>query len=62
MPIPLRHVMSQHVQNAALLQGDRTLPQAGLLFFQYHGKPESMHSLELVYNGPAGQATLKLQP
>jgi hypothetical protein len=62
MPIPLRHVMSQHVQNAAMLQGDRALPQAGLLFFAYRGKPEKMGSLELIYNGAAGQATLKLQP
>jgi hypothetical protein len=62
MPIPLRHIMSQHVQNAALLQGERALPQAGLLFFQYHGKPESMRSVELIYNGAAGQASLKLQP
>jgi hypothetical protein len=62
MPIPLRHVMSQHVLNSELLQGDRALPQAGLLFFQYHGKPESIRSLELIYNGAAGQAMLKLQP
>jgi hypothetical protein len=62
MPMPLRHIMSQHVQNAALLQGERALPQAGLLFFPFHGKPESIRSLELIYSGPAGQAELKLQP
>jgi hypothetical protein len=54
--------MAQHVQKAALAEGDRTLPQAGLIFFQYRGKRETIHSLELSYNGPAGQATLTLQP
>lgn len=62
MPMELRHVMSQRVQKSALLEGDRVLPQAGLLFFAYHGKPESIHALELVYNGAAGSAALKLQP
>jgi hypothetical protein len=60
MPIELQRVMSQRVQRAALLEGDRTLPQAGLLFFQYRAK--SIRSVELIYSGPAGQATLKLQP
>jgi hypothetical protein len=60
MPIELQHVMSQRVQRAALPEGDRTLPQAGLLFFQYRAK--SIRSIELIYSGPAGQATLKLQP
>jgi hypothetical protein len=46
---------------AALLEGDRALPQAGLLFFQYRGKRESIKSVELIYQGPAGNATLTLQ-
>jgi hypothetical protein len=62
VPIELRRAMAQHVQKAALAEGDRTLPQAGLIFFQYRGKRETIHSLELSYNGPAGQATLTLQP
>ncbi len=62
MPIELQHVMSQRVQKAALLEGDRALPRAGLIFFQYRGKPESIRSLELIYSGVAGEATLKLQP
>jgi hypothetical protein len=32
------------------------------MFFEYRGKTQSIHSLELVYDGPAGKATLKLQP
>jgi hypothetical protein len=62
MPFPLRRAMEQHVQKAAMQEGDRPLPQAGLLFFLYRGKVESIHSLELIYSGSAGNATLTLQP
>jgi hypothetical protein len=62
MPFELRRAMEQHVQKAALLEGDRALPQAGLLFFRYHGKVEGIRSLDLVYSGPAGTATIALQP
>ena len=62
MPFELRRAMEQHVQRAAMQEGGRTLPQAGLLFFLYRGKTESIRSLELIYNGAAGNATLTLQP
>lgn len=62
MPIALQRAMEQHVQKAALPEGDRALPQAGLIFFEYRGKTERIHSLELIYSGPAGKATLTLQP
>jgi hypothetical protein len=62
MPFPLRRAMEQHVQRAAMQEGERPLPQAGLLFFLYHGKTESIRSLELIYSGSAGTATLTLQP
>jgi hypothetical protein len=62
MPFELRRAMEQHVQRAAMQEGDRPLPQAGLLFFLYRGKTESIRSLELIYNGAAGTATLTLQP
>jgi hypothetical protein len=62
MPIELKRTMQQRVQRASMPEGDRTLPLAGLLFFEYRGKPESIRSLELIYNGPAGKATLALQP
>jgi hypothetical protein len=42
--------------------GEHALPEAGLLFFQYRGKTESIHSIELIYAGPAGEVTLNLQP
>lgn len=62
MPLPLVRAMQQKVQKAALPEGDRALPQAGLIFFPYRGKEEGIHSLELTYSGPAGTATLNLQP
>jgi hypothetical protein len=62
MPIPLRHAMEQRVEKVALPEGDRALPQAGLIFFPYRGKTEKIHSIELIYAGPAGTATLSLQP
>ena len=62
MPIELERAMEQHVQKAALAEGDRALPQAGLIYFEYRGKTQNIHSLELIYTGPAGKATLTLQP
>jgi hypothetical protein len=62
IPIPLQRAMAQRVQQAALPEGDRALPQAGLIFFEYRGKTKSIRSIELIYAGPAGQATLTLQP
>lgn len=61
MPIPLVLAMDQKVQKARLPEGERALPQAGLLFFQYHGKEQGIHSLDLIYGGAAGKATLTLQ-
>jgi hypothetical protein len=62
MPFPLRRAMEQQVHKSFMEEGDRPLPQAGLLFFSYHGKAENIRSLELIYNGAAGMATLDLQP
>jgi hypothetical protein len=62
MPIAEQHAMQLKVQKGALPEGDRALPQAGLLFFSYRGKSQSIHSVELIYDGPAGKATLDLQP
>jgi len=61
-PPEMVHAMALQVQRAAIPEGDRVLPQAGLLFFEYHGKDKSVHSAELIYSGPAGRATLELQP
>jgi hypothetical protein len=62
MPMELQRSMEQRVQKALLPEGDRALPQAGLVFFQYKGKAQSIHSIELIYTGSAGTATLTLQP
>ena len=61
MPMNLRLLMEQKVQKAAVQEGDRPLPTAGILFFSRGGKLSGIHSLELVYNGAAGKATLALQ-
>ncbi len=62
IPIEVQRSMAQRVQRASLPEGDRTLPQAGLLFFQYRGKAQGIRSVELIYSGPAGKATLPLHP
>jgi hypothetical protein len=61
MPMALRHVMEQRVLKASLSEGDRALPQAGLLFFEWHGDTKGIHTMELLYSGPAGKATLALK-
>jgi hypothetical protein len=62
MPFELQRAMELKVQKAAMLEGDRALPQAGLIFFSYRGKPEGIHSLDLIYTGPAGKTVLALHP
>jgi hypothetical protein len=62
MPMPLVHAMQIKVEKASLPEGDRALPEAGLLFFSYHGQGDKIKSVELIYSGPAGKATLTLQP
>ncbi|HTA66972.1 MAG TPA: hypothetical protein VK776_01795 [Bryobacteraceae bacterium] len=62
MPIEMRRAMEQRVKSVSMLEGERALPQAGLLFFDYRGKTQSIRSLELIYNGAGGNTTLALQP
>jgi hypothetical protein len=62
MPPELQRAMAQRVRKASLVEGARPLPQAGLLYFSYGGKVKSIHSLELIYNGPLGKASLDLEP
>ncbi|HEY3441921.1 MAG TPA: hypothetical protein VGK29_14255 [Paludibaculum sp.] len=61
VPIELRRNWQQRIQRAAIAEGDRPLPQAGLLFFQHRGKTENIRSIELIYTGAAGEATLSLR-
>lgn len=62
MPAPLVHIMQIKVEKAALPEGDRALPEAGLLFFSYRGVSDKIKSVELIYNGAAGKATMTLNP
>lgn len=61
-PINVERAMEQKVQKASLPEGDRPLPEAGLIFFPHRGKTENLRSIELIYSGPAGKATMALQP
>ncbi len=61
-PIKLQREWEQRAQKASFPEGDRPLPQAGLLYFQYRNKASSIHSLELIYSGAGGKATLQLTP
>ena len=62
MSIEVRRAMELKVQKASFPEGDRALPQAGLIFFQYSGKLKGIKSLELLYSGPAGKGVVALQP
>ena len=62
IPVEVQRSMAQRVQRVALPEGDRPVPVAGLVFFEYRGKAKGIRSVELTYAGPAGKATLALQP
>jgi len=62
IPPEMERAMQLKVQNAALPEGDRALPVAGLIFFRYTGLRKGIHTIELLYSGPAGKATVTLQP
>ena len=61
-PAELRRAWAQRVRKAALADGERSLPQDGLLYFSYGGNAKSIRSLELIYTGAAGKTTLTLHP
>ena len=62
MPIELKRAMQQRVQKASLPEGERLLPEAGLIYFPYRGKTEGIRTVELIYTGAAGKAILALHP
>ncbi len=62
VPLEIQRALNQRVQKAALPEGDRALPVAGLIFFQYGGKIEKIHTIELTYTGSAGKSTFTLEP
>jgi len=55
-PMPI----DERIQRSALEEGDLVTPTSGLIFFPHRGRTKSIKSLELIYDGPAGKATLKL--
>jgi len=62
IPVEVQRSMAQRVKKASFPEGERTLPRAGLLYFQFSGKAKNIQSVELIYSGPAGSATLALRP
>jgi hypothetical protein len=62
IPIEVQRALNLRVQKAALPEGDRALPVAGLVFFWYSGKIEKIRTIELIYTGAAGKAILTLEP
>lgn len=61
IPLDVQRSWALHALKASLPLGDRPLPQAGLLFFQYRGKVQNIDSAELIYTGAAGKVTIKLR-
>jgi hypothetical protein len=61
-PAELRRAWAKRVMQVSWAEGERPLPRAGLLYFPYGGKGKGIHSLELIYSGAAGKATLNLMP
>jgi hypothetical protein len=62
MPLELRRAMEQKVLKSVLPEGDRALPVAGLIFFNYRGKTQNLKGMELVYSGPAGTVNIPMEP
>lgn len=58
VPFEVKRGWEQKVHMASLPEGERALPQGGVLYFEKDGKT---NSVELIYNGPAGKATIRLQ-
>ena len=61
IPVEVQRAMEQRIQKASLPEGDRIVPVAGLIFFQY-GRAQGIRSIELIYSGTAGNVTLELRP
>jgi hypothetical protein len=62
MPMEIRRPMEQRVTRAAMLEGELPLPRAGLVFFEFHSKAKNIRSVDLIYSGAAGNATIVLHP
>lgn len=62
VPFEIQRKLALRVKKASMPEGERELPEAGLLYFKFRGKEKTIHSIELIYSGAAGQATLELHP
>jgi len=62
IPSEVQRAMQHRIQKASLPEGDRTVPVAGLIFFQYSGRTQCIRSIELIYNGSVGNVALELRP
>jgi hypothetical protein len=51
--------MELKARKSALPEGERAVPVAGLVIFQYRGKDAGIDAAELIYEGPAGKAVLQ---
>ena len=49
------------VVDRALPEGDRVLPVSGYVYFPFKGKPKSLKSVDLIYQGDGAHMTLKLK-
>jgi hypothetical protein len=54
--------IDHRVQNVSLPEGEQTLPRSGLIYFPFRGNAKNIHSVELLYDGSMGKASLKLLP
>jgi hypothetical protein len=52
---------AEAVEKYALRDGPVVSPRSGLLYFYWEGKVKSLKSIQLVYDGIAGKAVLKLR-
>jgi hypothetical protein len=62
VPFPVRREWEQRLAKSSLAEGDRALPEGGLIYFSFRGRESSIYSLQLSYSGPAGKATLEMEP
>jgi hypothetical protein len=58
IPIAITRAWEQRVQRSSLPEGERPLPQAGLIFFEHKGRT---NLIDLIHNGAAGKAAIPLQ-
>ncbi len=52
--------IEETVARASLPDGEIVAPYAGCLFFPFKGKRKSIKKLELIYEGPAGEVSLRI--